>query len=635
MSAVTGDRPITERPVSDRRLMRFAAFGVVTILSVSGLTARLAYLQITHVDQFTQQAVANTTAQVSIPSTRGLIYDRAGRPLVVNVPTYTIKVRPADLPDDRRDAVVAQLASLLKMDSGDINAAIDSNPGSRFDLVRIAQGVPRATADLIAEESQALPGVNVSVETQRRYLDGTLMSQIVGYTGPIDAKELAELKSQGYLSDDLIGKTGVEDTYESQLRGTYGTETIEKDALGRQVQVLETNQQAIPGDSLQLTIDTTEQKLALKAVQWAMSRAKLKSAVMIVENPQTGEILAMVSMPTYDNNDFANGISSKEYASLLADQHQPLLNHAISEYFPPGSTYKLVTGLGALQDGKITPTTPIRTKPFVLVGTTRFWDWNHRGFGTLNITNGFGESSDTFFYQVAQRLGITRLAYYARQLGFGAPTGIDLPGEVAGLVPTAQWKQNVFGVPWQEGETLQAGIGQGYDVATPLQVLNAYATVANGGTLYQPQVVRQILGPNGQVVRPFKPIVIRKVKISAANLQVMRLAARRVVTIRHTFNLVELPISVAGKTGTAEFGVRDSKGRLPFHEWFVAFVPDPAKGSVASPDSQLAVIGFSEDANTVGNVSTEMVKYYLQLHFKLHHDLRLPYLLNKGNFYGD
>ncbi len=187
-------------------------------------------------------------------------------------------------------------------------------------------------------------------------------------------------------------------------------------------------------------------------------------------------------------------------------------------------------------------------------------------------------------------------------------------------------------MPFQEGELLQAGIGQGYDTATPLQVLNAYSAVANGGTLYQPQVVRQILGPDGSVVRPFKPIVLRKLPITKANLQVMRLAARRVVTIRHTFNLVDLPIVVAGKTGTAEFGVRDSKGRLPFHEWFVGFVP--AHGDVSKPDSQLAVIAFAEDANTVGNVATEMVKYFLQLHFHLHKDLRLSHLLNKGNFYG-
>lgn len=627
MTTITG-----ERPEVDRRIIRFIAFGLVIVLAMAGLTARLVYLQVTHVDQFTTQAQQNRTAQVAIPSTRGLIYDRAGKPLVVNLPSYTIKIRPADMPENKRDAVVAQLARLLKIDVGDINTAIDGSPGSRYDLVRIAQGVPRDIANLVAEETSVLPGVVVSVETNRRYLDGTLMSQIVGYTGPIDAGELTVLKDQGYLPDDLLGKTGVESTYEDQLRGIYGSQTVEVDALGREVQVLQTSKQMVPGNSLQLTIDMKEQKLALKAVEWAMQKAGLKRAVMIVENPQTGEILAMVSLPTYDNNAFATGISSKAFKALLNNPNQPLLNHAINEQYPPGSTYKLVTGLGALADNKLGPTELVQTKPYVLVGTTKFWDWNHAGFGRLSIKEGFAHSSDTFFYQVAQRLGINRLAYWARQFGFGSPTKIDLPGEAPGIVPTDQWKINRFGQAIQEGEVLQAGIGQGFDTATPLQLLNAYAALANGGTLYQPQVVRQVLAPDGSVVRPFQPKILHKIKAPAADFTLMRIAARAVVTSRHTYNLVELPLVVAGKTGTAEFGTKDSKGRLPFHNWFVGFVP--AHGDVSKHDSKLAVLAFAYDSNTVGNVATEMVKYYLQLHYHLNVDKRRPDLLRKGNFYG-
>jgi penicillin-binding protein 2 len=627
VSTITG-----ERPEVDRRVIRFIAFGLVIVLAMAGLSARLVYLQVTHVDQFVTQAQQNRTAQVAIPSTRGLIYDKAGKPLVVNLPSYTIKIRPADLPENRRDAVVAQLARLLKIDVGDINTAIDGSPGSRYDLVRIAQGVPRDIANLVAEETSVLPGVVVSVETNRRYLDGTLMSQIVGYTGPIDAGELSVLKDQGYLPDDLLGKTGVESTYEDQLRGVYGSQTVEVDALGREVQVLQTTKQMVPGNSLQLTIDMKEQKLALKAVEWAMQKAGLKRAVMIVENPQTGEILAMVSLPTYDNNAFATGISSKAFKALLNNPNQPLLNHAINEQYPPGSTYKLVTGLGALADKKLGPTELVQTKPYVLIGTTKFWDWNHSGFGRLSIKQGFAHSSDTFFYQVAQRLGINRLAYWARQFGFGSPSKIDLPGEAPGIVPTDQWKVNHFGQSIQEGEVLQAGIGQGYDTATPLQLLNAYAALANGGTLYQPQVVRQVLAPDGSVVRPFKPKILHKIKAPAADFTLMRIAARAVVTSRHTYNLVELPLVVAGKTGTAEFGTKDSKGRLPFHNWFVGFVP--AHGDVSKHDSKLAVLAFAYDSNTVGNVATEMVKYYLQLHFHLNVDKRRPDLLRKGNFYG-
>jgi len=627
VSATSGDIV-----VADRRILRFVAFGIAVVIGVSGLTARLFYLQVTHVDEFIQQAAQNRTVLQAIPSTRGLVYDRAGRPLVVNEPSFAVKIRPANLPETKRDAVVAQLAGLLRMETADINAAIDGSPGSRFDLVRIAQGVPRETANVIAEGSADLPGVEVSVETQRRYVNGPLMSQILGYTGPIDAAELADMRDDGYQPDDLIGKTGVESVYEAQLRGTYGLETVERDAVGRRLQVLETNRQAEPGNSLKLTIDTREQQLLLKAVQWGMRKAGLKQAVMIVENPQTGEILAMVSLPTYDNNAFAGGISSKAYKKLLANPNKPLVNHAISDQYPPGSTYKLVTGLGALADRRISPTERIQTHPYIQLGVTKFWDWNRAGFGALDIKSGFAHSSDTFFYQVAQRLGISRLAYWAQQLGFGRKTGIDLPAEVPGIVPSEKWKQDTFGQPILPGEVLQAGIGQGYDVATPLQLLNAYAAVANGGTLYSPRVVREIVGPDGSVVRPFKPKVIRKVKAPASDMTIMRLAAREVVTSRHTFNLVELPIEVAGKTGTAEFGARDSQGRLPFHNWFVAFVP--AHGDVSKHDSKLAVVAFAYDSNTVGNAATEMVKYYLQLHFKLKVDKRLPYLLARGNFYG-
>lgn len=250
----------------------------------------------------------------------------------------------------------------------------------------------------------------------------------------------------------------------------------------------------------------------------------------------------------------------------------------------------------------------------------------------LDIYGGFSHSSDTFFYQVAAKLGIDRLAYWARQFGFGRPTGIDLPAEASGTVPSNAWKQDVFGQTIFPGETYLAGIGQGYDMVTPLQLLNAYAALANGGKLYQPQVVRQIVGANGEVVRPFTPKLIRKLKANTSVLRVMRVAARQVVTSRHTGNLVDLPLVIAGKTGTAEFGTRDSQGNLPFHTWFVAFVPK--NGDPAKPDAQLAVIAFAYDSSrSVGNVATEIVKYFLQLHYDLKVDLRdlKNILANGGN----
>ena len=630
------------RQESARPNTRFFVFALAAILAIGGLTTRLFYLQIVKGGQLAELSQGNRTAVESIPSARGLIYDRKGVELVKNVPTFAVKIRPVDLPEQRRDDVVARLAALLSMDPADINGALDSNPGSRFDLVRIATDVPDATARLLSEAGDALPGVEVTIEARRHYPQSTLVSQLLGYTGPVAPDQLPDLKPKGYLPDVLVGKAGIEGFYETDLRGAYGARTVEKDAAGRKVQDLQTVAEPRSGNSLTLTIDTREQALAQKALQWGMRAAGLKRGVVIVENPQTGEILAMVSLPTYDDNAFARGISAKDYAKLLADKNKPLINHAIQAHYPPGSTYKLVTGTGALSDRKITPQTRVQTRPYLLLGRTKFWEWNHRGWGGCNIMCGFGHSSDTFFFQLAGMLGIDRLAHWAKEYGFGAPTGIDLPNEVSGIVPSNAWKQEQLGEQIYPGEVYQAGIGQGYDVVTPIQLVNAYAAVANGGKLYQPQVVREIVGPDGTVVRPFTPKLIRKLDAPRSVLKTMRMAARNVVLIRHTYNLVDLPIVVGGKSGTAEFGVRDSKGRLPFHSWFVGIVPkNPAKSAadrsgmkaLAREDAQLVVLAFAYDSRTKGNAATEIVKYYLQLHFNIKHDYRNFNLLKRGNFY--
>ena len=619
--------------VRSRRPMRFLAFGVAIAVVVAALTTRLVFLQIQQAPQFEALAEANRTASEPIPSTRGVIYDRNEKLLVRNVPTWTVRIRPADLPYPQRDAVVARLAELLDMKPADINLRIESNVGSTFDLVRIKTDVPESTARIIAEEGLKLPGVKVAVESRRDYLYGPLLAQILGFTGAIDAAQLADLQAKGYLPDDIVGKAGVEASYESELRGTYGAQTVERDATGRVIRVLATAQEAIPGSSLRLTIDLKEQRYAQQALEWGLKAAGVRRGVFAVMNPQTGEIIAMVSLPTYDDNDFAEGITDAQMKKYLTDPDTPFVNHAIAEQYPPGSTYKLVTGSGALQDRKITKTSEVLSKPYIQVGPDKYWEWNKRGWGPLNIVTGFGHSSDTFFYQLSAMLGIDRLAYFAKQFGFGARTGIDLPGEVAGVVPTNQWKQDTFGQEIFPGETLQAGIGQGFDVATPLQVLNAYAALANGGKLYKPQVVREVIGPDGEVTRPFKKQLIRKLAISTANLQTMRLAARNVATSRHTYNVVDMPIVVAGKTGTAEFGVKDAKGRLPYHTWYAGFVSK--SGDVKKPDSELAFVAFVYGANTVGNAATEVAKYYLQLHFGIKKDYRIPSLLERGNFYGN
>jgi penicillin-binding protein 2 len=626
---------------ASRPQTRFLAFGIAVVVAVVGLGGRLFYLEIANGAALPPPAPLFSAAVQAMPSSRGLIYDRAGRALVANVPVYVVKIRPADLPLPRRPEVVTRLAALIGTPEADINAALDASTGSRFDLVRIAGPVPRATADLILESGPDLPGVEIVVEARREYPTGPLLSQVVGYTAPITAQQLERSAAVSYLPDDSIGVAGVEATYESQLRGEYGVQRIERDQAGRKVQVLATTQPTA-GASLRLTIDSHEQQIAQQALQWGMRAAGLKRGVVIVMNPQTGELLALVTLPTYDDNAFAAGISGAEFRGLVSDPNKPLTNHAIQGQYAPGSTYKLVAGTGALADRKITASTRLTTRAYLTLGRSKFYDWNRRGFGACDIRCGFGHSSDTFFFQLAGMLGIDRLGYWANQFGFGQPTGIDLPGEVAGIVPTNHWKLESRGLPIYPGEVYQAGIGQGYDAVTPIQLITAYAALANGGKVMQPQVVREVVAADGTVIRPFEPHVVQGVGAPQGVLREMREAARNVVLVRHTYNLVDLPIIVAGKSGTAEFGIRDRKGRLPFHSWFVGFVPanpriqpgDPhGLKAVARTDSNLIVLAYAYDSRTKGNTATEIAKYFLQLHFGIKKDYRIPNLLDRGNFY--
>ena len=625
-----------------RLLPRFLAFGLVVAIVTGVLAVRLFHLQVARGGYYTALADDNRVALEPVRSTRGLILDRTGRALVRNVPSFAVKVRPADLPVERRQDVARRLASLLGMSVADVLEAIDKDRGSRFDLVRIATDVPEDVARLLSEERGRLPGVEVSVEARRSYPYGPLVSHVVGYTAGISGDEYRLRRDEGYLLDDTLGRGGVESTYEADLRGRYGVDQVERDAAGRQLRVVSTLREPRAGNTLELTLDVETQREAEQSLRWAMELAGMERGVVIVMDPQTGEVHAMVSLPSYDNNLFATGISSEDFQALLHDENKPLRNTAISEVFPPGSTYKLVTGAGALADGKITPRTKVRTAAYLPMGRYRFWEWNRRGWGPLDIYDGFGHSSDTFFYQVAGMLGIDRLAYWARQWGFDAETGIDLPAEATGSIPTNEWKERIFGEPIYPGEVYQAGIGQGYNTVTPIQLINAYAALANGGRLLEPQVVRRVISPDGAVVRGFEPRLIRELPIDDEVLRVMREASRRVVTIRHTYNLVELPIVVAGKSGTAEFGIRDSEGRLPFHSWFAAFVPafdDPSKpdmsGDPARTDSGLVALAFAYDSRTKGNVATEIVKYFLQLHYDLDVDLRNFDYVKRGNFYGN
>ena len=632
------------RQAVPRNAYRFGAFVLAVAVGVTTLSYRMFDLQIVpHPSAYPAASIA-TTATQSVPSTRGLIYDASGAPLVQNVVTYSVTVTPIALQLSEKPVVAERLGSLLNANPVDIETRIDSASGSLYDPVKIADNVPVDVARFIEENSDSLPGVKVVVIQHRQYVTGPLFSELIGYTGQITQAQYDQLKGQGYSKSDVVGQNGLEASYEQQLRGTYGDESVALDDSGKAIPgLLTSHKPPVPGDSLTLTIDTHEQQIAQKALQWGLNGAGgvpiATRGVIIVENPQNGNILAMVSLPSYDDQKFADGISETDFQKLLADPSQPLLNKAIADQYAPGSTFKLVTGTAGLQDnpecqfagdkvrdgfdycsGTFNTSTTLLSQPYIQIGAFKFWEWNKEGWGPLNITQGVAYSSDTFFYQLAQMVGLDRLTFWSTQYGFGAPTGIDLPFEASGIVPTNDWKEKNTGKPMYTGEIIQAGIGQGYDAATPLQLLNAYCALANGGNLWQPHVVYSTKDSLNNVTY-VQPKLLNKLPASQDTLETMRLATRAVVTTRHTYNLVDLPIKVAGKTGTAEFGVIDKYGRLPYHEWFVGYVPgDPYNGDFTKPDSQLAVVAFIYGADTYGNVATEVVKYYLMMHFGLKGD---------------
>ena len=616
-----------------RSRARFVALSVIAVLIFGALAGRLFQLQVLDGARYAARAVAIRTLEVALKSPRGLVFDREGRLLAANTPAWTLEATLADLPEDpsARAWVLFRASRVVGVDVSVLSERLQAFKGSPYELVPLLHGLSREAALMIGEMGDQLPGVTVVVEAVREYfdengaVDGTLLSHLVGYTGRVDAAELAELAARGYLPDDVIGRDGVESSMESVLRGTYGRQLLERDASGRTVKVVKTLAEPIPGKNLMLTIDARMQRVATDSLLWGMQASGVKQGVTVVLNPQSGEILAMVSLPAYDNNKFAAGISRDEFAAYLADPGRPLRNHAISDIYPPGSTFKLVTGLAALEEGVTTTTQRWPTYGcYQIPGAPQgqcLYDWNHRGFGPLNLVEAFARSSDTFFYQMAIKLGLDRFGRWAQQLGFGERTGINLPGEAKGIIISREWAQAQGRPDVFTGELAQAGIGQNVIAVTPLQLLNAYAALANGGKLLRPTVVRGEADDTGALVQPYTAEPIRILSASAADLQAIRIGAREVITTGHAYNIrdLRLPGALSGKTGTAEFGSAPSGDALPFHSWFVAWLPS-APGAT---DAQLEVLTFTYSAVARGNVSLEVVKYFLQQWYGLHQDLRL------------
>lgn len=589
------------------RPRRFVAMGLAILMVFTSLTLRLWDLQVVNGANYRSLSEQNRILRIPVAAERGSITDRNGYVLARNTPGFAVTVLPIDLPRGQQQVLASKLGAIVGRDPAELVKLIDQqrtrNP---YEPVKVStKPVPRDVALVLTERTELFPGVRVDAESIRSYVDAVLYSPVLGYVGAITEEELDSLKDKGYLPTDIVGRTGLEYQYESYLRGRYGWREIERDAAQREIKTLAYSP-PVTGNSVVLTIDDKLQKLLDGELRKGVEEDKFTQAVGIAMNPQNGEILAMVSIPGYDNNWFVHGITPEQMALLNGDDRHPLVNKAVGDIYPPGSTFKMVTGLSALTAGTASRSTVVNVSALSInVSGTQFFDW--RVHGPLSFVDGYAHSSDIYFYSLAGGspmapgvvgVGPDNIAKYGRMLGFGARTGIDLPGEARGIMPDPAWKLATFDEPWSIGNTYHEAIGQGYVAVTPIQLLDAYAAVANGGTLYTPHLLKQVRDTSGDVVYTQAPKITRKLDMKPEDLRMIREGARKVVTSNHA-PMPNAKLPIAGKTGTAEFGEssgKDSAGRnkLGFHNWFVSFVPQQDN---TDPTAQIAMVIFTYDSS--------------------------------------
>ncbi len=589
------------------RPRRFIAMGLAIVVVFTSLTLRLWDLQVVNGAHYRTLSEQNRVLRIPVEAERGNITDRNGYVLARNVPGFAVTVLPIDLPKGKQEDLASKLGAIVGRDPAEVSALIDrQRTRNPYEPVKVSKrSVPRDVALVLTERPELFPSVRVEAESIRTYVDAVLYSPLLGYVGAINEDELEKLRAEGYLPTDIIGRTGLELVYEDYLRGTYGWREIERDAAQREIKTL-AYAPPVTGNTLVTTIDDRLQKLLDAELRKGVEEDRFTQAVGLAMNPQNGEVLAMVSIPGYDNNWFVQGITPEQMKSLNSDDRHPLVNKAVGDIYPPGSTFKMVTGLSALSAGTATRSTIVNVSSQVMtVSGFNFYDW--RAHGTLDFINGFAHSSDIYFYTLGggspmgpgvAGAGPDNIAKYGRMLGFGARTGIDLPGEASGIMPDPAWKLATFDEPWTIGNTYHESIGQGYVAVTPLQLLNAYAAVANGGTLYAPHLLKEVRDTSGKVVHTQAPKVTRKLDMKQEDLRLIRESARRVVTVGHAW-MPNAKLPIAGKTGTAEFGAssgKDSAGRnrLGFHNWFVSFVPQQDN---TDPTAQIAMVIFTYDSS--------------------------------------
>jgi penicillin-binding protein 2 len=560
---------------------RLAGFGALLLLAWLALLGRLINVQLVEGQRYRAAAQANQVRLIPVAAPRGTVYDRHGVVVARSRPSFAVALIPSEVTDADRE--LATLAQILGVDEQPLRYRLLHHRGITYDTfaavvanepygpVMLASDLPVAAVARLSEVLTDLPGVDLEVEPIRNYPNGPVGSHLVGYVGAITQDEYKRLAHEGYSPNDVIGKDGLELSYDSYLRGTPGGERVVVDAAGAVVpNVKLASKAAVPGDTLVTNLDWRLQEIADRALADGIrARGGRLSGAVVAEDPWTGGILALASYPNYDPNDFAAN-RSKRVAFDLTDAAQPLFDRAIAAATPTGSTFKMVTGSAALTEGVV--------KVDQVIDDTGGWDCGGYyardiaagGLGNTTFVPALAASSDGYFFRLAWWLGNARLRKYALAFGLNAKTGIDLPGENEGNWPTNAWEQRAFGVPMEPSEACFLGIGQGAMQATPLQMVNVASAVINGGTLYRPQIVREIRSPDGRTVATFAPRVIRHVPVTDAALAAVRAGMAKVTDPGGTaYGLAIDGLPFSGKTGTVE----TNGGNGPNTTWFIAWAP--------------------------------------------------------------
>ncbi|HHO48424.1 MAG TPA: penicillin-binding protein 2 [Desulfobacteraceae bacterium] len=541
------------------------------------LVARLWYLQIQEGETYASLADNNRVRYVEIAPPRGNIFDSLGKEVVTNRPSFNVVLSREDNRLD--DELLKKVAAVLDVDISTLLDRIRKMSDTPGHIpIRLAEDIVWEKVALIENNRLELPGIRIEVVPLRVYHYGNYASHLIGYLGEINKEQLDAAEPGIYRGGDLVGKMGLENLYEPVLRGEKGKEYMEVNALGFEQKYLK-GIEPLPGADLHLTVNMELQQ----AAEEIMARDDKAGAVVAVE-VNSGRVLAAASSPQLKLDEFIGGISTKAWQALLDDPRHPLINKVVQGQYPPASTYKIVTALAGLGERVISPDSIIFCPGHYRFGNRTYRCWKRGGHGAVNLERALSESCDVYFYQVGQRLGVDRLAEYARRLGLGKKTGVDMEHEKSGLIPTAEWKKKRFNVPWQDGETLSVAIGQGFVLATPIQVCMMTAALANGGTLYRPALIETIRDPDGHVLEQFEPEVLERFVGQGQNMRLVRAGLIEAVNgKRGTGRPARLDnITVAGKTGTAQV-VRLKQYQhlkeedIPYqyrdHAWFTCFAP--------------------------------------------------------------